>query len=112
MMIVLILKALAFIWKKNEVINLKDLLYGLMLRSGNDAAMAIGKYIGGTVDNFVTMMNIKAKSINALNTNFKNPPHGLDDLEHYSTAYDLALITREALKKTKTSKKYLEQSPI
>jgi len=83
--------------EKNEVINLKDLLYGLMLRSGNDAAMAIGKYIGGTVDNFVTMMNIKAKSINALNTNFKNP-HGLDDLEHYSTAYDLALITREALK--------------
>ena len=47
--------------EKNEVINLKDLLYGLMLRSGNDAAMAIGKYIGGTVDNFVTMMNIKAK---------------------------------------------------
>ncbi|EOD01085.1 D-alanyl-D-alanine carboxypeptidase family protein [Caldisalinibacter kiritimatiensis] len=82
---------------EGEEISLKDLLYGLMLRSGNDSAVAIAKHIGGTVENFVDMMNKKAKEIGAYNTNFTNP-HGLSDRNHYTTAYDLALITREAMK--------------
>lgn len=84
--------------KDGERISLRDLLYGLMLRSGNDAAIAIAEHIGGTVDDFVKLMNKKAKDIGAVNTHFTNP-HGLHDEKHYTTAYDLALITREALKK-------------
>lgn len=82
--------------KEGEKISLEDLLYGLMLRSGNDAAMAIAKHIGGSVDRFVYLMNEKAKQIGANNTNFKNP-HGLHHEEHYTTAYDLALITSKAM---------------
>ncbi|WIV10967.1 D-alanyl-D-alanine carboxypeptidase family protein [Proteiniborus sp. MB09-C3] len=82
---------------KNEEILLKDLIYGLMLRSGNDAAVAIAEHISGSIDKFVILMNEKAKDIGALNTNFVNP-HGLHDSNHYSTAYDLAIITREAMK--------------
>ena len=81
----------------DEKVKMKDLLYGLMLRSGNDSAVAIATHIGGNIEKFADMMNRKAKSIGALNTNFKNP-HGLHHKEHYTTAYDLALITREALK--------------
>lgn len=84
--------------KEGERIRLKDLIYGLMLRSGNDAAIAIAEHVGGTVDNFIKLMNRKAKELGANNTNFTNP-HGLHDVNHYTTAYDLALITREALKK-------------
>lgn len=83
--------------KKGEIITLKDLIYGLMLRSGNDAAVAIGIHIGGTTEEFVNLMNSKAKSIGALNTSFANP-NGLNDENHYSTAYDMALITKEAFK--------------
>lgn len=83
--------------KANEKIKLKDLIYGLMLRSGNDAGVAIACEIAGSVDNFSVLMNKRAKEIGAKNTNFINP-HGLHSDEHYSTAYDLALITREALK--------------
>lgn len=83
--------------RPGEEISLRDLIYGLMLRSGNDAAMAIAKYIGGSVENFIDMMNKKAKELGAYNTNFANP-HGLPDKNHYSTAYDLAIITREAMK--------------
>lgn len=79
-----------------EKISLEDLLYGLMLRSGNDAAMAIGKHIGGDIDTFVKMMNEESKKIGANNTNFMNP-HGLHDDNHYTTAYDLALITSKAM---------------
>lgn len=78
-----------------EQLSLKDLLYALMLPSANDAALTIAKHFGG-VDNFVNIMNQKAKAIGALNTNFVNP-HGLHDKNHYSTAYDLALITRYAM---------------
>lgn len=81
--------------RDGEIITLKDMLYGLMLRSGNDAAEAIALHIGGTTENFVSLMNNKAKSIGALNTNFTNP-HGLHNDLHYSTAYDLALITKAA----------------
>lgn len=83
--------------EKNEEILLKDLIYGLMLRSGNDAAVAIAEHISGSVDKFVNLMNKKARSIGANNTSFVNP-HGLHDSNHYSTAYDLAIITREAMK--------------
>lgn len=76
--------------------TLEDLLYGLMLRSGNDAAAAIAEYVGGSIDGFAQMMNNKAKQIGALNSSFKNP-HGLDAEGHYTTAYDLALISAVAL---------------
>lgn len=89
--------------KEKEVIKLRDLLYGLMLQSGNDAAVAIASHIGGTVEQFVDFMNTKAKEIGAVNTNFKNP-HGLPDSGHYTTAYDLALITREALSNSEFAK--------
>lgn len=82
---------------EDEKISLKDLLYGLMLSSGNDAAIAISTHIGGTVDEFIKMMNSKAMSLGAKNTNFVNP-HGLHHDEHYTTAYDLALITKEAFR--------------
>lgn len=81
---------------EDEIISLEDLLYGLMLRSGNDAAMAIGKHIAGDIENFVKLMNEKAEEIGANNTNFTNP-HGLHDDNHYTTAYDLALITSRAM---------------
>lgn len=83
--------------RSGEVLGLKDLLYGLMLRSGNDSAVAIAKHVGGDTDSFIDMMNKKALEINALDTRFANP-HGLDEDGHYTTSYDLALITREAFK--------------
>ncbi len=82
----------------NEQLTLEELLYGLMLRSGNDAAYAIAEHIGGgDVENFIDMMNRKAKEIGANNTHFMNP-HGLHHEEHYTTAYDLAKITAYAMK--------------
>lgn len=83
--------------REGEIMSLEDLLYGLMLRSGNDAAVAIAIHVGGNLENFIDLMNKKAKEIGAVNTNFTNP-HGLHDDLHYTTAYDLALITREAFK--------------
>ncbi|SHJ65818.1 D-alanyl-D-alanine carboxypeptidase (penicillin-binding protein 5/6) [Caminicella sporogenes DSM 14501] len=82
--------------RSGEIITLEDLLYGLMLCSGNDAAVAIANYISGSVEEFVKLMNKRAKEIGAKNTNFMNP-HGLHHKNHYTTAYDLALITRKAL---------------
>lgn len=86
------------IWlAENETLTLEDALYGLLMKSGNDAATAIAEHIGGgSVDNFAAMMNAKAKEIGAVNTSFKNP-HGLDANGHYTTAYDLALIARYGL---------------
>ncbi|MDN5277404.1 MAG: hypothetical protein PWR01_1369 [Clostridiales bacterium] len=81
---------------KGERLTLEQLLYGLMLRSGNDAAVAIAEHIGGSVENFVKLMNRKAVQIGARNTNFVNP-HGLHDDMHYTTAYDLALISAYAM---------------
>lgn len=84
--------------KQGEKIKLKDLLYGLMLRSGNDAALAIANYVGGNVSNFVTMMNEKAKTLGMKNSEYNNPS-GLDqDKGNYSTAYDMALLTSYAMK--------------
>ncbi|MFK2824257.1 D-alanyl-D-alanine carboxypeptidase family protein [Bacillus sp. B190/17] len=84
--------------RKGEKIILRDLVYGLMLRSGNDAAVSIAEHVGGSVEGFVYLMNEKAKEIGMKNTYFANP-HGLDDSEkHRSTAYDMALLTRYAMK--------------
>jgi D-alanyl-D-alanine carboxypeptidase (penicillin-binding protein 5/6) len=83
--------------KEGEKIKLRDLVYGLMLRSGNDAAVAIAEHVGGSVEGFVFLMNQKATEIGMRDTHFANP-HGLDDAEnHYSTAYDMALLMRYAM---------------
>ncbi len=83
--------------KKNDRITVNDLLYGLMLRSGNDAAVALAIHIGGSIEEFAEMMNKKAEELNLQNTHFV-VPHGLDNEDHYTTAYDLAKITDYALK--------------
>lgn len=89
------------LWLKiGEKQTLENLTYGLMLKSGNDAAVSIAEYLGGNVDAFALLMNERAREIGARNTNFKNP-HGLDEEGHYTTAYDLALISREAMKNNK-----------
>ena len=82
--------------RKDEQMSVRDLLYGLMLRSGNDSAVALAYHIGGTLDNFIDMMNKLCVSAGATNTHFANP-HGLDEENHYTTAYDLALVTAYAL---------------
>lgn len=82
--------------KEGEELTLRDLLYGLMLRSGNDAALVIAYFIGGSEENFVKMMNEKAKEIGMTNTVFNNP-HGLDEVtQNKSTAYDMALLSSYA----------------
>lgn len=83
--------------KEGEHFTLRKLLYGLMLISGNDASVAIGERVGNGVEHFIDMMNWKAKQIGAINTHFENT-HGLDEKGHYTTAYDLALITSYALR--------------
>lgn len=83
--------------KEGEKYTVRDLLYGLMLRSGNDCALTLAKELCGETSNFVKLMNKLAKNYGAVNTNFTNP-HGLHDDNHYSTAEDLALITCEAMK--------------
>jgi len=75
-----------------ETMRLEDLLYGLLLTSGNDAAIAIAEGVGGTLPRFVSLMNAKAESLGLTNTRFLNP-HGLDAPGHYSTALDLARLT-------------------
>lgn len=80
-----------------EVRTLEELLYGLMIASGNDAAVAIAEHIGGTVDEFCKMMTARAVSLGATNTNFVNP-NGLPVKNHYTTAKDLSLIAAEAMK--------------
>lgn len=89
--------------KEGKSYKLGDLMNAMMIRSGNDAAIAIAEHVGGSVEAFAEMMNRKAAEIGATNTNFVTP-HGLDDPQHYSTAYDLALITQYALKNEKFCK--------
>lgn len=84
----------------NTKINMNDLLYGLMLRSGNDCAIAIAEHISGSSENFSILMNKKAQELGLKNSNFITP-HGLDDPNHYTTAYDLAILTDYALKNAK-----------
>lgn len=80
-----------------ETMTLKDMLYALLLPSANDAALALAKHYGGSEEQFVKLMNDKAKELGAYNTNFVNP-HGLHDNNHYTTAADLALIAKYAMK--------------
>ena len=83
--------------KHGEKMKLEDLVYGLMLRSGNDAAAAIAEEVGGSPEGFVFLMNQKAEEIGMVNSHFTNP-HGLDNTkDHFSTAYDMALLTRYAM---------------
>ncbi len=77
-------------------ITVSDLLYGLLLCSGNDAAIALAEYVGGSVEGFADLMNQKAIELGLSNTHFVTP-HGLDNDEHYTTAYELAILTRYAL---------------
>ncbi|MEF3301856.1 D-alanyl-D-alanine carboxypeptidase family protein [Paenibacillus sp. GYB003] len=83
--------------KAGEEMSLENLLYGLMLRSGNDAATAIAEHVGGSLEGFVYLMNEKAALIGMSRTQFKNPS-GLDEEGHYSTASDMAKLTAYALR--------------
>lgn len=80
-----------------EVLTVQELLYGLMLQSGNDAAVALAIYCGGTVEGFVELMNDKARQLGLEHTHFENP-NGLDSPDHHSTARDMAKLTAYAMK--------------
>lgn len=82
--------------KADDKITMNDLLYGLMLKSGNDAAVAIAETVGGSVEGFAELMNEKAKKLKLENTHYVTP-HGLDDPEHYTTAVELAKLADYAL---------------
>ncbi len=85
------------IWlEEDEVKTLEELLYGLMLRSGNDAAIALAEHISGDVLRFSQLMTLRAKELGSRNSSFKNP-HGLHHPDHYSTAYDLAMVAAHAM---------------
>lgn len=83
--------------KEGEILTVQELLYGLMLHSGNDAAVALAIYCGGTVEGFAQLMNDKARMLDLTATHFVNP-HGLDHPDHYSTARDLAVLACYAMK--------------
>lgn len=83
--------------QEGEVLTIQELLYGMMLHSGNDAATALAIYCGGTVEGFAEMMNDKARELGLAGTHFVNP-HGLDAPDHYSCARDLAVLAAYALK--------------
>ena len=83
--------------KTGDKITIHDLLYGLMMRSGNDAAVALAEYTGGNIEGFASLMNQKASELGLYNTHFETP-HGLDSDGHYTTAYELALLSNYALK--------------
>ena len=82
--------------QEGEILTIQELLYGMMLRSGNDAATALAIYCGGTVEGFAQLMNDKARKLGMENTHFVNP-HGLDSPDHYSTAHDLAILAAYAM---------------
>lgn len=89
--------------RTGDKITVHDLLYGLLLRSGNDAAVALAETVGGSIEGFAELMNQKAKELNLKNTHFESP-HGLDSDGHYTTAYELALITDYALQNSTFAK--------
>lgn len=82
--------------KAGDQMTLRDLLYGLMLRSGNDAAVAIAEHISGSAEEFVVLMNAEAKALGATNSHFVTP-NGLHDEDHYTTVYDMYLIMNAAV---------------
>ena len=83
--------------KENDILTARDLIYSVLLQSANDAATALAIHISGSIPAFAEKMTSRATQIGATDTSFQNP-HGLDSNDHYTTAYDLALITAEALK--------------
>ena len=83
--------------KTGDVLSLKQLLYGMIVASGNDAAMMVAEHVGGTVERFVDLMNKEALSLGATRTHFANP-HGLTQEDHYTCVYDMYLITLAAMK--------------
>ena len=83
-----------------EQMTVSDLFKGVAVMSGNDAVVALAEAIAGSTDEFVAMMNKRAKELGLTDTNFKNP-HGLDDANHYSSAYDMSLIAKELVKHEK-----------
>lgn len=89
-----------------EIITLKDVLYGLLLKSGNDAANVLAENVSGNIDKFVVLMNDKLKEIGCTNTHFSNA-HGFHDANHYTTAYDMAILMRYAMQNP-TFKEVLE----
>lgn len=101
--------------EENTQVDVETLLKGIGIASANDAAVAMAEYIGGTKENFVDMMNKRAKELGCKNTSFKNP-HGLDEEGHYTTAYDMSLMAKElikyplALKITSTYEDYIDVS--
>lgn len=98
-----------------EKMSVRDLFKGVAIASGNDAVVALAETVAGSVNNFVSMMNNRAKELGLTNTNFKNP-HGLDDANHYSSSRDMMLIARElvkheeVLKYTKVYEDYLREN--
>ena len=85
------------VWlEEGEIITVSQLLYALMLNSANDASVALAESVAGSVESFVELMNRRARELGMNNTNFRNP-HGLEEVGHYTTAYDLALVSREAM---------------
>lgn len=84
-------------FKEGDTVTLDQALHGLLMYSGNDAAVMVAEYVAGSVDEFVKLMNQEARKLGATNTNFINP-HGLSNENHYTTAYDLYLIFQEAIK--------------
>ena len=83
--------------KKGEELTLKDLLFGVIVVSANDASNVVAQYVGGTIPNFVVEMNNYIRSLGCKETNFTNP-HGLHHPKHQTTPYDMAIIAREAMK--------------
>ena len=86
--------------KTNDEVSVENLLYGLMLVSGNDAAVALAEHVGGSIQEFAEMMNEKALSLGLNNTHFVTP-HGLDEPQHYTTAYELSILADYALNNEK-----------
>ena len=84
-------------YSAGEVVTMKELIFGLMFKSGNDAAIAIAEDIGGSVEGFAEIMNDFAKGLGLMCSKFETP-HGLDKPKHYSSAYDLAILTSTAMK--------------
>lgn len=83
-------------YKEKEEITVRELLYGLMFKSGNDAAITLAEGIGGNIEEFSRIMNHYSSSLGLIDSHFQTP-HGLDKEDHYSTAYDLALLTSKAM---------------
>lgn len=83
-------------YKENEEITLRELVFGLMFKSGNDAAIAIAEELGGSIEGFAEIMNHYARGIGILDSHFESP-HGLDSSKHYSSAYDLAILTAKGM---------------